>query len=122
MKLPLTLLLVAGVPLTTLALTPESASTTSTPRDEQEFQGKVGGWMVLDDGSVRVRLHLESGNDRWFQPPPSQSGTTQFELLALHTVLQLDGEDAVYVIAEGTTEKDGESVEKAMQLRAIGRR
>ncbi|MFN3242020.1 MAG: hypothetical protein ACE37K_10945 [Planctomycetota bacterium] len=114
-----------SVPLTSSLWT--SPSATTTPRRDVTLEGRIGGWFVEDDGTVLVRVEPEKGEHRWFRTPANQSSTTQFELLALHAVLHLQGEarptDApVCLRGEATTTNDGSSPEDALQLVAIGRK
>ncbi|MFK7741305.1 MAG: hypothetical protein AB8H80_13375 [Planctomycetota bacterium] len=91
---------------------------------EVHFEGKAVSFLVEEDGTVLVELLRTDGTKRWLRTPANQSSTTQFELLALHTLLASVRGDAgprtVVVHGETSTELDGEKPADAMRLMAIG--
>jgi len=123
MKHPLILLAVTMV--TALAFTTQPNAPTP-PRTQRAFDGHIESWLVQEDGTLLVRLMPADGKQSvWLRTPANQSSTTQFELLALHATLALDGAfDAqprlTHVRGDASTEDDGSSAEHAMQLVAIG--
>ncbi|MFT4514631.1 MAG: hypothetical protein ACI91B_003343 [Planctomycetota bacterium] len=115
------------LPLT--AMLPSSSSTASltAPRSEGTwFAGSIASWTVEEDGTVLVQLLVDT-KTKWFRTPANQSSSTQFELLTLHAVLALDSrpqtsaQPNVRICGEATTERDGDTVQQAMRLLAIGR-
>ncbi len=103
--------------------TTATPSATTAPRDGMEFKGSIDAWVVEEDGSIVLRMHCDDDVMRWLRTPPSQSATTQFELLALHAILRLEQtpDQPVHVRGEATTERDGSRRDQAMRLLSIGR-
>ena len=127
MKLPIILTVAAlGLPLSSALTQPDVVSTPAPVRDGVLFHGTIAGWLIEEDGSVLVHLKSDDGkNTHWFRTPPSQSSTTQFELLALHAVLRLDPDigtasHKVEIRGESSSERDGSTRERAMRLLSIG--
>ncbi|MEZ6038610.1 MAG: hypothetical protein R3F29_14100 [Planctomycetota bacterium] len=115
------------MPTALASLTALLTSATLAPRhtplpNTSTLQGSIAGWSVEGDGTVLLHLETADGEHRWLRTPPNQSSTTQFELLALHAILDLERDPArtVHVTGESTTENDGSSREKALELQAIG--
>ena len=111
------------VPLTS-SLGSGSAAVAPVPRDVM-LEGRIAGWFVEDDGTVLVSCAAKKGDVLWFRTPANQSSTTQFELLTLHAVLDLqrlpvDAATKVYFRGEATTSNNGSTPDKALQLVAIG--
>lgn len=116
------------IPTALAALVTIPTSSTPTPSHREHppgtatLEGSIAGWTVEGDGTVLLHLTTDDGQQRWQRTPPNQSSTTQFELLALHAILDLERNPSrtVRVTGESTTEKDGSSREKALELQAIG--
>lgn len=94
--------------------------------ETEAYTGRVTQWHLADDGSVYVRVAVESDREYWFRSPVEQTTTTDFEAMLMSVVIAMRDESSslreitVYAEPSSETEREaGRTLEQARRIVAV---